>query len=124
MKMNEKNTRLAVVHTFFNVFNVHQLADAVVDELNRDDGAELHSAKQSGFTIRCKKDTEVSKDDVRKAIADAMSSMMEESLDEILDIMADNYDIAFELDMVTTDLVKGAFDISHNGRLIIVEIDM
>ena len=122
--MNEKNTRLAVVHTFFNIFDVHQLADAVVDELNHDGGAELHSAKQTGFTVRCKKDTEVSKDDVRKAIINAMSNMMEENLDEVLDLMADNYDIAFELDMVTTDLAKGVFDISHNGRLIIVEIDM
>ena len=125
MKMNRKNVQRAIVHTFFDLYSVHQLASRVVDELDEKDvgSTELHSVKQSGFTIRCKKDSEVEDSTIHRIIKRAMTDMLDDRSDEAVDSMLDNYDIALDLDDVDTDMIRSIFDISHNGRLIIVEID-
>ena len=126
MKMNKKNMHMAIVHMFFELYSVRDLADRVVDDLDDEDvgSVELHSSKQSGFTIRCKKDTEIENETVVDAIAEAMSDMLDDRDDEAMDFMSDNYEQGFDSDQVNNDLVRETFDISHNGRLIIIEIDM
>ena len=127
MKMNKKNVQRAIVHTFFDLYTVRQLAERVVNDLDEDQGvgsAELHSAKADGFTIRCKKDTEVENSTVRKIIASAMADMLDDKSDEATDVMFENHDMALDLDTVDTDLIHGFFDINQNGRLIVIEIDM
>lgn len=126
MKLNKKNMHRALVHTFFELYTVRQLAEEVVDVLDEKDigSTELHSAKQGGFTIRCKKDLELEDDTVTEAIADAMQSMLEKKEDEAQDLMLDNCDLILNLEYINSDLVRSIFDISRNGRLIIVEVDL
>lgn len=125
MKMNRKNINLAIVHAFFELYSVRQLAEHVVNDLDDLDtgSVELHSSKASGFTIRCKKDVEIDVDLVRAIIADAMGDMLNDKEDEVIDYLADNYDIIYDSALVGKDLVKTVFDIDRSGRLLIVEID-
>lgn len=125
MKMNRKNVQRAIVHTFFDLYTVRQLAEQVVNDLDDQNlgSVELHSAKQGGFTIRCKKDAEVENSTMYDIIANAMVDMLDKKSDDVTDMMADEYDIAVDLDVVDADMIKSMFDISHNGRLLIIEID-
>ena len=125
MKMNRKNINLAIVHTFFELYSVRQLAERVVNDLDDQDvgSVELHSSKTSGFTIRCKKDAEIDADLVCAIIADAMGDMLNDMEDEVIDYLADNYDIIYDPALVGKDLVKTVFDINRNGRLLVIEID-
>lgn len=126
MKISKKNVQRAIVHTFFDLYTVRQLAERIVNDLDDQDigSAELHSSKQNGFTIRCKKDTEVENGTMCEIIAEVMADMLDDKEDEALDSMSDNYDMILDLRYVDTDLIRTMFDINHNGRLISVEIDM
>ena len=126
MKMNKKNMHMAIVHMFFELYSVRDLAERVVDDLDDADrgSVELHSSKQSGFTIRCKKDAEIEDSTIIDTIVDAIADMLDDKEDEAIDFMSDNYEQGYSPDSINKDLVREAFDISHNGRLIIIEIDM
>lgn len=126
MKINKKNAHIAVVHTFFELYNTRDLAEAVVKKLKLlgTMDVELQNTKQTGFTIRCKKDAEIDTNKVNKAIASAMDHMLDAKLDEVLDIMSDKYEIVYDSDMVSVGLVESVFDVDQNGRLLTVEIDM
>ena len=126
MKMNKKNMHMAIVHMFFELYSVRDLAERVVDDLDDSNvgSVELHSSKQAGFTIRCKKDVEIDDTSIIDAITNSMQHMLDEKEDDAMDFMSDNYEQAFNPDKVNNDLVYETFDISHNGRLIVIEIDM
>ena len=122
MKIVKKSIRLAMINTLFEFYTIKEFASAIAEAISKKYGsAEVHTTKKRGFSIRCKADVE--EDAIIKTLVKTIRSFLDDKYDEVLDYVADNYEIAYDSDMIDTDLVSDIFDISTNGRLIIIDID-
>ena len=126
MKTNRKYTNLAVINTLFELYRVEDLANEVVDNINKHkkDSVELESVKKSSFIIRKMKDASVTAADIKTFITDSITEMLDDKLDEVLDYLSDNYDLAYDSFMIDDAFVDDIFDITRSGRLFYIEADM
>lgn len=120
MKTGEKQLRAALLHTFFELYDAKNLAKECVRRTN----IELHEAKRTSFSLRCGKDQEIGDSELTEVIVKSLRELMNDRMDEVLDIMSDEYDIAYDADAIDDDLVRALFDYTRDGRLIHVDIDV
>jgi len=123
MKMNKKHMHAALMHTLVEYGSMKTLASKVVSHIADGDGAEVQEVKSTGFTVRCKKDVDVSDSKMYKIIARGIRDIFDDHIDDVLDYMADNYDIAYDSGMVDEDFSETIFEVMKSGRLIYVVMD-
>ena len=125
MKVNHKQLYAAIINGFLEVYKVKDLGKSVAERLDEKvGGIELQEAKASSFSMRCKKDADVTDTAIAGAIVHCVKALIDDRSEEIMDYIQDQYEIAYESDMVTEDFVKTLFDITRHGRIVYVDIDV
>jgi len=126
MKLNKKLAYNAVGSALFHVCGMKVLSEAVVAVINdtTPGAVEVEAVCADGFTIRRKKDYNISDNGLYSAIVEATETLFDKHDDEVIDYIADTYDFAYDPDFVTTDYAEDIFDVTRNGRLISIEADI
>lgn len=125
MAVTKKLMRMATMHAILHNITMDELAKATVREFNNAHSGDLEVdvAKESGFTLRRKKEAVITNSDIQNAIRDGLLYLAEKNEDDIKDYISDNYEFEYDESVITSSCVADMFDINRNGRLIYIEVD-
>ena len=124
MKTNSRQLNAAILHTFFRLYNAKDLVKEMSTHIKDGDGIEVQEAKNTSFSLRCRKDADITDERIVKLIRKSIDALLDEKLDEVSDILSDEYDLVYNPDkMITDELVTSFFDFGRSGRIIYVDID-
>ena len=125
MKMNKAHMYVAIIQSVLATSNMKHLAKEVMCRLNKSDKdcVEIQDTKTHGFSLRRKKDSEISDALIGDAIIDATNTIIDDNSDEVLDYISDNYEFTLDYDCIDESFVENIFEITRSGRIIYVEVD-
>ena len=124
MKLNKAHMYVAIIQSILEFSSMERLANEVEDKLNKDTfSVEIMDIKAHGFSLRRKKDTDISTTMISDAIAEATQTIIEDHYDDAMDYVADKYEFVLDTDYINESYVENVFDISKSGRIIYIEVD-
>lgn len=116
----------AIFSALLKFYNNNDIAKKVIevlkDDLNVD--YDVYKTNTDGFTFRRKKDDNITTGDIMHILAKSVRQLIKEDKDNFTDYVQDNYDIEFNMDDVNSDFSETIFDVTKNGRLLVIEFDM
>lgn len=127
MTVNKKLMYTAISNATTNMYKMKDLAKAVAETINQDKGVtvvEVDNSCSDGFTLRCHKDRNLSNSYLCKMLSEATTILLDEKYEDVLDYISDAYDLIYDSKYVTDEYAEEAFNISKNGRLISIELDL
>ncbi|MCM1230047.1 MAG: hypothetical protein NC489_07940 [Ruminococcus flavefaciens] len=120
MKMNKKYAHVAYIRTAIALGSMEDLAERISKYAD----LEISKVKTSGFVLRQTSDYKVSEETLIKSIFEGICDALEVDIEETTDYITENYDFVFNPDDIDKDRLAELFDISRDGRLIYIELDL
>lgn len=120
MTMNKKYMHIAYIRTAIKLTSMRDLAERI----SENSATEVSTVKSDGFVLRRKTDVKVSDSDLETAIHDAVYDILTSEIEDSTDHISEHYDFAFDPDAIIASKLMELFDISRDGRLIYVELDI
>lgn len=111
---------IAYIRTATNISSMKDLAERI----SENSATDISNIKSNGFTLRQKPDGKVTDDMLEEAIYEAVSDILTEDIEESTDYISENYDFPFNPDDIHSEHLMELFDVSRDGRLIYVELDL
>lgn len=126
MKANKVYCYSAIMSALMKFYSIHDIASGVEEISDEEIGTELnvYTCKSDGFILRRKKDNMVSDADIVKALVKVIKKMIKDEDDSVESYIFEQYDFEMKDSMICADMIEHIFEITKNGRLITIEMDI
>lgn len=128
MKKNLKFIQTTILYEVMKVYNTRDLADMMIDILNKNDvELSVYETHSDGMIFRKKRDGTITDTDIIGCITKAIRKLIKKTKDKDNDIAAeidDNYEFEYDDKYITDSFFDDIIQIRRAGRLIYIEIDL
>ena len=118
--MNKKYAHVAYIRTAAEIGSMEGLAERTAKYAD----LEVSKVKTNGFVLRKQSGNELTDEMLAKALYEAVTGILESDIEETTDYISENFDFGFNPDDISKDRLIELFDISRDGRLIYIELDL
>ena len=120
MKMNRKYMHVAYVRSAIDLSTMETLAGRISGFAKM----EVDKVKSNGFVLRQSTGDPVDISAVHTAVYKGLCDVLDDDIEETTEYISENYDMVYNPDDIDSSKLAELFDISRDGRLFYIELDL